>query len=73
MGTSISNGTGTSPATVSVPWSTWSPGVLSPTSWQKRLTAAPIMPGSHPRSKRAEASLRKPRRLEVRAITIGVK
>jgi hypothetical protein len=29
--------------------------------------------GSHPRSKRAEASVRSPRRLDVRAMAMGVK
>ena len=56
-----------------MPSQTVRPGMLSARSWLKRLTAASIPQGSQPRSKRAEASVRRPSRLDVRAMAMGVK
>ncbi len=72
-GTETTNGSGTSPRTSSMPSATWSPGTVSASSSQKRRTDGSITHGSTPRSKRAEASVRKPSRFDVRAITMGVK
>ena len=44
-----------------------------PATPTNRLTAASMPQGSQPRSKRAEASVRRPSRLEVRAMAMGVK
>ncbi len=73
MGTETTNGSGTSPRTSSIPSATRSPGTLSASNWQKRCTDGSIPHGSQPRSKRADASLRRPRRLEVRAMAMGEK
>ena len=73
IGTETTNGSGTSPRTSSMPSATSSPGTLSASSWQKRRTDGSITHGSTPRSKRADASVRRPRRLDVRAIAMGVK
>ena len=73
MGTDTTKGSGTSPRTSSMPSATRSPGTLSASSSQNRRTAGSIPQGSTPRSKRAEASVRRPRRLDVRAIAIGAK
>ena len=73
MGTSSSNGSGTDPRRSRMPSQTPRAGTLSPRSWAKRRMEASIPQGSQPRSKRAEASVRRPRRLEVRAMAMGVK
>ena len=72
-GTETTKGSGTSPRTSSIPSATLSPGTLSARSSQKRRTVGSIPHGSQPRSKRADASVRTPRRLEVRAIAMGAK
>ena len=73
-GTLNANGSGTSPRTSSDAVARpASPGTLSASSWMKRLTEASMPHGSQPRSKRAEASVRSPSRLEVRAMAMGVK
>ncbi len=73
IGTARVNGSGTAPRMSMMPSRTVRPGTLSARSWLKRLTAASMPQGSHPRSKRAEASVRRPSRLEVRAMAMGVK
>ena len=74
IGTEMTNGSGTSPRTSSMPSATVSPGTLSASSWQKRRTDGLDHPRVDRRArKRAEASVRRPRRLEVRAMAIGVK
>ena len=73
IGTETTKGSGTSPRTSSMPSATRSPGTLSASSWQKRRTDGSIPQGSQPRSKRADASVRRPRRLDVRAIAMGAK
>ena len=72
-GTRTTKGSGTWPRTSSRPSATSRSGTLSPSSWQKRATEVSIPQGSQPRSKRADASVRRPSRLEVRAMAIGVK
>ena len=73
IGTSMTKGSGTSARTSSMPSATVRPGMLSPSSWQNRRTDGSMAQGSTPRSKRADASVRRPSRLEVRAMAIGVK
>ena len=73
MGTSSVKGSGTSPLMSRVPSATARSGTLSASNWLKRWTEASMPQGSVPRSKRADASVRKPRRFEVRAMAIGVK
>ena len=56
------------------PSATAHPGpAVRASSSQNRAAARSIPAGSHPRSNRAEASVRRARRLEVRAMAMGTK